>query len=198
MIKSICIFCGSSLGSASIYASESYKFTKEAVKKGHTIIYGGGNIGIMGVVAKAAIENNGKIIGIAPKFLKDKEVVRDDLTELIFVEDMFERKKKLIEISDGFAILPGGIGTINEFFEVLTAQQLETIIKPVGILNTDGYYNDLLNMLSHFVEKKFFRKEHLKNLIVEKDPIELIKSIENHIPQKIEKWISELKKKQYF
>jgi len=198
MIKSICIFCGSSLGSAPIYASESYKFTKEVVKKGHTIIYGGGNIGIMGVVAKAAIENNGKIIGVAPKFLKDKEVVRDDLTELILVEDMFERKKKLIEISDGFAVLPGGIGTINEFFEVLTAQQLETIIKPVGILNTDGYYNDLLNMLSHFVEKKFFRKEHLKNLIVEKDPIKLIKSIENHIPQKIEKWISELKKKQYF
>jgi len=197
-IETICIFCGSSKGNHRAYSDAAFDYTRLLVKQNIKIVYGAGNIGIMGIVAQAVQENNGYIIGVAPAFLNEKEVVRQDLDELYVVKDMFERKMKLIEISDAFVVLPGGIGTLDEFFEVFTALQLEVINKPIGILNTNGYYNHLIQMLRNMVETKFLRKEHLDNLIVEDSPNMLHERLMKHQTVRLEKWIAELRDKQHF
>jgi len=197
-IESICIFCGSSKGNHRAFSDAAFDYTRLLVKQNIRIVYGAGNIGIMGVIAQTVKDYKGYIIGIAPRFLHEKEVVRHDLDELHIVKDMFERKMKLIEISDAFVILPGGIGTLDEFFEVFTALQLEIINKPIGILNTNGYYNPLILMLKNMVETKFLRKEHLDNLIVEETPKMLHEKLMKHKTVRLEKWISELRDKQHF
>lgn len=198
MIKSIGIFCGSSKGKNPIYEEEAIKYSKLLVDNNITIVYGGGNIGIMGVIAKAVKEKNGKIIGVAPGFIFDKEVVNTELTELIVTRNMLDRKEILMQKSDAFVILPGGIGTLDEFFEVLTALQLETLMKPIAILNTNNYYTPLINLLQHMVDEKFFRKEHLESLIVESDIIKLHQEVMTYIPKKVEKWVEDLKINEQF
>lgn len=198
MIKSVGIFCGSSKGKNPIYEIEAIKYTKLLVENNIKIVYGGGNIGIMGVISKTALENNGVIIGVAPGFIFEKEVVNSNLTELIVTRDMLDRKEVLMQRSDAFVILPGGIGTLDEFFEVLTALQLETMIKPIAILNTNNYYNPLIELLKHMVEEKFFRKEHFESIIIENEVEELHKKIMTYTPQKVENWVDDLKIKEQF
>lgn len=198
LIKSICVFCGSSKGNNRIYSDVVTDYIKLIVKQGVKVVYGGGNIGIMGVVAQAVKDNNGYIIGVAPSFLEEKEVVHKQLDQLLIVKDMFERKQKLMELSDAFVVLPGGIGTLDEFFEVFTALQLEVINKPIAILNTNGYYNNLVLMLQNMVEAKFLHKEHFENLIIEDSPKILHEKLMKHQTVSLEKWISELRNKQHF
>lgn len=194
MIKSIGIFCGSSLGKDELYSTLTYNYVSIIVKNKIDIIYGGGCTGIMGIVAKAAIEGNGKIIGVVPKLLNKKGIIHQNLNKLIIVNSMLERKEYIINNVDAFVILPGGIGTLDEFFEVFTGLQLETINKPIGILNINGYYDSLINMLKTMVIEKFFRKEHLESLVIESDPEIFHKKLINNKINKVEGWIEELKK----
>lgn len=197
-INSVGIFCGSSKGNNSIYADAASEYVQLLVQDKIRIIYGAGSTGIMGVVAETALKHNGHITGIAPGFLHEKEVCHNNLSELFIVENMFERKEMLIQMSDAFAILPGGIGTLDEFFEVFTALQLETIHKPIGILNINGYFNLLIQMLKHMVEEKFLRAEHFSSLIIESDPKVFHKKLLMHKPEKVHRWVDELRQNNKF
>lgn len=198
MIKTIGIFCGSSKGLLSDYEIETQKITNLLISNNLTIVYGGGNTGLMGVVAETGLNLKGNIIGVAPGFIFEKEVVRNDLTDLIITRNMLDRKEIIMQKSDAFIVLPGGIGTLDEFFEVFTALQLETMMKPIAILNTNQYFTPLISMLKNMVEQKFLRKEHFDSLIIEEDPEILIKNILNSKPKKVHKWVEELKIKQQF
>ena len=144
MLKKLCIYCGSSAGENPVYAHIARKLGKILAYKEITLVYGAGNIGIMGILADTVLENNGKVIGIIPELLVEKEVVHAHLTELHVVKTMHERKALLSTISDAFMVLPGGFGTLDEMFEALTWNQLEIISKPVGLLNVNHYFDGLI------------------------------------------------------
>ncbi len=198
MITSVGIFCGSSKGNGHEYEVASAEYAKILAEQKIRIIYGGGRTGIMGILADSALKSSGYVIGVAPGFLHEKEVVHDKLNELHIVKDMFERKALLMKLSDAFAILPGGIGTLDEFFEMFTALQLETINKPLGILNINGYYDKLIDMLVHMVNEKFLRREHFESLVIESDPTLFHKKLIDHQPVKVESWVDELRKNNKF
>lgn len=198
MISSVGIFCGSSKGKNHEYEIASAEYVRILSGDKIRIIYGAGRTGIMGVVAETALKNSGYVVGVAPGFLHEKEVVHNGLNELHLVNDMFERKALLMKLSDAFAILPGGIGTLDEFFEMFTALQLETIDKPVGILNVKGYYDKLVDMIQHMVEEKFLRREHFESLVIESDPAIFHKKLMEHQPAKVESWVDELRKNNKF
>ena len=159
--KSIAVFCASSDGlDPSIY-DDAFSVGKTLAVEGIEVVYGGSKLGLMGQVAKGVLENGGKITGVIPDFLKTKEVVHTNLSELITTEDMHGRKMRMHELSDGFITLPGGFGTLEEFFEIITWGQLGLHRKPIGVLNSNGYYNDLLEMMNKMVQKGLLRKENL-------------------------------------
>lgn len=191
-VNNICVFCGSSSGDSEQYSLETKKLAVEFLKNNIHVFYGAGSVGLMGVLAEEILKGGGKITGIVPKFLDEKEVVRHDLTELILVNDMAERKTILMERSDAFIALPGGFGTLDELFEVLTAIQLGLMTKPVGLLNTNGYFNSLLNFLAHVVNERFLKSDHLKVLVVEEDPAKLLNALFKHNYKQPENWIEKL------
>jgi len=176
-MKNICVFCGSSTGNNGIYINKAKILAREFVLNEVTMVYGGGSIGIMGVLADEIIKQNGKIIGIIPRFLYDLEVGHDGINELIIVESMHERKQKMAEISDGFLALPGGFGTLEEMAEILTWVQLKLIQKPVGILNIDGFFNPLLMMFDQMVKTGFLKKSNRDILIEGKDPEQILQAL---------------------
>ncbi|WP_300021002.1 TIGR00730 family Rossman fold protein [uncultured Maribacter sp.] len=189
-MKSIVVFCGSSEGIVSDYGVKSYELGETFAKKGIQLVYGGAKIGIMGKVAEGVLNNKGKVIGVIPVFLKKKEVVHEGLTELIVTQNMHERKLKMHELSDGILMLPGGFGTLEEFFEMLTWSQLGLHQYPIGILNTNGFYDSLLQMMHDMVQNGFVKKEHLNTILVD-DTIEtLLDKMENYIPLPTPKWIN--------
>ncbi len=198
MIQSVGIFCGSSKGKSVAYEHAASEYARLLAEDRIRIIYGAGSTGIMGVIAESALQNSGYIIGVAPGFLNDKEVVHQGLSELHIVEDMFERKTLLMNLSDAFAILPGGIGTLDEFFEVFTALQLEILEKPIGILNVEGYFDKLIDMLEHMVDEQFFRREHFESLVIDNQVDRFHQKLISHSPQKVDSWVEELKKKNKF
>ena len=198
MIRSVGIFCGSSKGKSIAYEHSAAEYARLLAEDKIRIIYGAGSTGIMGVIAESALQNSGYIIGVAPGFLNDKEVVHQGLSELHIVEDMFERKTLLMNLSDAFAILPGGIGTLDEFFEVFTALQLEILQKPIGILNVEGYYDKLIDLLEHMVDEQFFRREHFESLVIDNQVDRFHQKLMSHTPQKVDSWVEELKKKNKF
>ena len=174
MIKSICVFCGSSPGKGTEYLVSAQRFAKELALRGISLVYGGGNIGIMGELAESALKYNVKVTGVIPGILVEREAALKDVDELIIVNSMHERKAKMSELSDAFVALPGGIGTLEELFEVWTWKQLGIHSKPVGVLNTNGYYDSLLAFLNDVYEKGFMKKEVLDMLAVETDSSKLI------------------------
>jgi uncharacterized protein (TIGR00730 family) len=198
MIQSVGIFCGSSKGRNPVFEQASSQYASLLAEDKIRVVYGAGSTGIMGVVANAVLNNSGYIIGVAPGFLHEKEVVHTGLNELHIVKDMFERKALLMKLSDAFAVLPGGIGTLDEFFEVFTALQLETIHKPIGILNINGYFDHLIHMIKKMVEEKFFREEHFHALVIENDPVVFHRKLIIHQPEKVKSWVDELKKNNSF
>jgi len=188
-MERICVFCGSSKGNYSIYEETANILAMEIVKNDLTMVYGGGSIGIMGVLSDKILSMNGKVIGVIPKFLYDLEVGHDDVTELIIVESMHERKQKMAEISDGFLALPGGFGTMEEMSEILTWIQLKLIQKPIGILNINGFFNHFLLMLDNMVTEGFLKQNNRDILLDSDNPLEIIKQLKSAPAFEDNKWI---------
>jgi uncharacterized protein (TIGR00730 family) len=169
-MKRITVFCGSSVGSEKEYQEQAFMLGKILAERNIGLVYGGANVGLMGAVANGTIENNGKVIGVLPHFLQNKEIAHEGLTELILVETMHERKTKMNDLTDGVIALPGGFGTLEEFFEMLTWAQLGLHKKPIAILNINGFYDELLALVNTMVEKGFL-KEVNKNMLLTSDNI---------------------------
>ena len=188
-LNAVAVFCGSSEGNDTTIISEAQSLGAALANKNITLVYGAAKIGIMGKIAQATLDNHGKVIGVIPEFLKLKEVVHLGLHELITTDNMHERKLKMHDISDGFITLPGGFGTLEELFEIITWAQLGLHQKPIGLLNINGFYNDLISMLETMVTKGFLKMENLELLIVG-DKIEgLLEKMENFKPQEVPKWL---------
>ncbi|WP_339666391.1 TIGR00730 family Rossman fold protein [Maribacter arcticus] len=188
-MKSIVVFCGSSEGANAVYASNAYELGETFAKKNIQLVYGGAKIGIMGKVAEGALTNGGKVIGVIPEFLTLKEVFHEGLTELIVTQNMQERKLKMHDLSDGIIMLPGGFGTLEEFFEMLTWSQLGLHQYPIGILNTNGFYDPLINMMQQMVTEGFVKNDHLNTILVDTNIENLLEKMEQYHPLPTPKWI---------
>ena len=193
MIKTLCVFCGSSMGRQQVYANSAQKLAEYLIEKKITLVYGGANVGLMGILADTMLAKNGKVIGVMPKSLVEREVAHEGLTEMHIVAGMQERKALMADLSDAFVALPGAYGTLDELFEVLTWNQLGLINKPIGLLNIDGFFNPLLQMLDHAVKEKFLRPEHRNMLLMDSDIDSLCLRLESYQPVRAEKWIERLK-----
>lgn len=176
-MKKLCVFCGSGTGLNKVYAYEAQMLGKLMAEEGIELIYGGGSIGLMGILADSVLEHGGKVTGVIPKFLKEKEVGHDGLSEMIVVETMHQRKMKMADLAEGFVALPGGIGTLEEMFEIYTWVQLNLIHHPVAVLNVNGYYDKLLEFLDNMVKEGLFNKTVRNTLIVEQFSKNLIYSM---------------------
>jgi uncharacterized protein (TIGR00730 family) len=198
-IKSICVFCGSSAGSREEYSAKARALGLLFVEKGITLVYGGSNVGIMHVIADTMMQAGGKVIGVMPHTLIEREVAHKAITEFHVVETMAERKAVMDKLSDAFIAMPGGIGTLDELFEAMSWNQLELITKPVALFNVLGYYDQLLAFLDHSVDQRFVKPEHRVNLIVESDENILLDKIMNYKAVKVDggKWIKELRENKF-
>jgi uncharacterized protein (TIGR00730 family) len=192
-IKTLCVFCGSGNGKKTEYAEKAVDLAQFLAGRKITLVYGGANVGLMRILADEMLMKGGKVIGIMPKTLVEREVAHNGLTEMIIVEDMQERKARMEKLSDGFIAMPGGYGTFDELFEVLSWNQLHIIEKPVGLLNSGNYFGPLVTMLDHSVEEMFLRPEHRQILHISDDPGELLEKMEHFTPAPAEKWIERLK-----
>ena len=188
-MKSLCVFCGSSTGGDPAYAEAARVLGATLAGRGVTLVFGGGQVGLMGVVADAALEAGGEVVGVIPKALVEREIEHKNLTELHVVGSMHARKALMSELSEGFIALPGGNGTLEEFFEVLTWAQLGEHEKPCGLLNTASFYDPLLAVFDHMTESGFVSDEHRKLVLVERDPEKLLRAFESHQPLTTVKWI---------
>lgn len=188
-MKSCVVFCGSSEGNDVDVIDQGYQLGSYLATNGIDLIYGAGKIGIMGKVAQGALENKGKVIGVIPEFLKLKEVVHLGLTELHVTKNMHERKLLMHDLSDAIITLPGGYGTLEELFEMVTWGQLGLHQKPIGILNTNGFYDDLLALLENMVRKGFLKMGNYEMLIVDNHIERLIEKMKNYKPVPVPKWI---------
>lgn len=187
-MKNICVFCGSSKGNDPVFVEKAKILARQFVRDQITMVYGGGSIGIMGVLADEIRRRNGYVIGVIPRFLYDLEVGHDGVNELIIVDSMHERKQKMAEISDGFLALPGGFGTLEEMAEILTWVQLKLIQKPVGILNIHGFFDPLLELFDHMVDTGFLKKTNRDILIVGKDPEIILQELKSAPAFTSNKW----------
>jgi len=176
--QNICIFTGSRTGARPVYIEAARATGRELVARGYGLVYGGGNVGLMNVVANTVLELRGHVIGVIPNSLVSREVAHQGLSELRVVQSMHERKALMAELSDGFIALPGGIGTMEEFFEVLSWAQLRIHNKPCGLLNAGGYFNDLIQFLDHAVDEDFLKPKHRSLLVIEKTPEKLLSRFE--------------------
>ena len=187
-MKRICVFCGSNAGARSEYAEAARALATVLAERKLGIVYGGGNVGLMGVLADAALARGGEVIGVIPQKLVDKEVAHRGVTELRIVETMHERKALMNDLSDAFLALPGGFGTLDEFFEVLTWAQLGFHGKPCALLNVAGYYDGMLAMLDHAVTERFLRPAHRELVIADTDPLRLLQRLSAFVPAPKGKW----------
>lgn len=193
-MKKICVFCGSSMGIRPEYRNAAVELGKLIALRGDELVYGGANVGLMKVLADTAMNHGGKVTGVMPHHLISKEVAHHGIDQLHKVHSMAERKELMIEISDVFLALPGGFGTLDELAEILTLSQLRIIDKPLGLLNTAGYFDALLQFLDHGVAEGFVRSEHRKNIFVADDAAILLEQLEDYAPVAIGKWIDDIKK----
>ena len=186
-MKSICVFCGSKPGKSGLYENAAVELGFAMAEKNIQLIYGGGGIGLMGIIADAIMKTGGTVVGVIPRFLSERELGHSNISELILVESMHLRKQKMAELADGFIALPGGFGTLEELCEILTWRQLQLVTKPIGILNVNGFYDHLEKQLSHMVQEGFLEEEHKRLLIIENDPQKLInKLLSFSMPEKQE------------
>lgn len=188
MMNSVCVFLGSNPGVQPGYADATMNLGVLLASRGITLVYGGAKNGLMGILAKAVVEAGGRAVGVLPGFLKAKELAYDGLTEFYEVDSMHDRKAKMAELSDGFIAMPGGLGTLEEFFEVATWGQLGLHAKPVGFLNILGYFDKLFEFLDHTVEQGFVKPPHRDNMIRSNDPEELLDLMERFKPTVLGKW----------
>lgn len=193
MIKTLCVFCGSSRGSHTGYAESARNLALLLFSRQISLVYGGANVGLMQVLADTLLEAGGKVTGVMPSSLVEREVAHHHLTKMHIVGDMQERKALMAELSDAFVALPGAYGTLDELFEVLTWNQLGIIHKPIGLLNLRGFFDPLLALLDHAVDERFLRPEHRAILQVAEDPAQLLDQLDAFRPVVAEKWIERLK-----
>ncbi len=190
-MKRICVFCGSSPGSGPEYLLAAKQLGYTLVHKGIGLVYGGARVGLMGKIAEAVMEREGEVIGVSPIELVEKEVAFTGLADLRVVDSMHERKALMANLADGFIALPGGLGTIEEFFEVATWAQLGMHSKPCGLLNVRQYFDRLMDFLDHTVGENFVELEHRSMILMDEDPERLLRKFETYQPPKMDKakWV---------
>ena len=188
-MKSICVFCGSSHGSEPAYTIAAQALAESIVKNDLELVYGGGNVGLMGVIADTVLQQGGRVTGVIPKALMEKEVGHEGLTNLHIVADMHERKAMMAELSEGFVALPGGWGTLEELFEVMTWLQLGFHTKPCAVLNVNGYFDALLAFLANASQQGFVKPLHHDMLIAGDEPDQLLQRMSGFKPPTTKKWI---------
>lgn len=189
-LKSIAVFCGSSEGNDQCIIDEAMSLGETLAQQKITLVYGAAQIGIMGIVAKAVLKEKGKVIGVVPHFLSSKEIIHTNLSELIQTDTMHDRKVIMYDKSDGFMIIPGGLGTMDEFFEIATWGQLGLHTKPIGILNTNGYYNALIEQCNTMVERGFLKQENLDAIVMDSEIDGLLNKMKNFKPLPAPKWLN--------
>jgi uncharacterized protein (TIGR00730 family) len=188
-MKRICVFCGSSQGSRPEYRAAAEEMGAELVRRNVGLVYGGGKVGLMGVIADAVLKAGGEAVGVIPEHIMSREIGHEGLTKLHVVHSMHERKALMADLSDAFIAMPGGFGTLEEFCEVLTWSQLGLHAKPCGILNVSGYYTPLLAMFDHAVEERFLKPENRALVLARESPSELLRALEEWRPVRVEKWL---------
>jgi len=189
-IRRLAVFCGSNPGARPEYVEGARAFGRLLCQRGIGVVYGGSSVGLMAAIAEAVLDELGDIIGVIPKMLVEREVAHRALSDLRIVGSMHERKALMAELSDGFVALPGGIGTLEEFFEIWTWAQLGVHDKPCGLLNIAGYFDPLLEFLDRAVEEKFVRDVHRSMVIVESDAAALLDRFESYEAPKVVKWVN--------
>ncbi|MCP8465235.1 TIGR00730 family Rossman fold protein [Pseudomonas sp. ZM23] len=188
-LRSICVFCGASPGASPIYQETAEALGRHLAERGIRLVYGGGAVGLMGMVADAALAAGGEVIGIIPQSLKEAEIGHKGLTRLEVVDGMHARKARMAELSDAFIALPGGLGTLEELFEVWTWGQLGYHGKPLGLLEVNGFFDPLLTFLDHLVQERFVRSQHREMLQRAATPAELIDALAGWKPLAAPKWV---------
>jgi uncharacterized protein (TIGR00730 family) len=173
----ICVFCGSAAGNNPLYANLAAEFGELLAERGHSLVYGGGNIGLMGIVADSVLENHGKVIGVIPSFLAEREVAHQGLTQLEIVGTMHERKMRMADLANAFVVLPGGWGTLDEMAEILTWKQLGLIHQNLFILNSNNFFDPLLNQMRFMVKEGFLRQENMDLVAIAHSPQQLFSMI---------------------
>jgi hypothetical protein len=188
-MRHLCVFCGSSPGAGPAYAEGARQLGRTLATAGVGLVYGGAQVGLMGVLADTVLAAGGQVVGVIPRALQELEIAHTGLTSLRVVGSMHERKAMMAELADGFVALPGGMGTLEELFEVLTWAQLGMHRKPCGLLDIDGYFTALLRFLDHMVEQGFLRAEHRAMLLVEDEPERLLARLDAYEAPAVVKWI---------
>jgi uncharacterized protein (TIGR00730 family) len=188
-MRSLCVFCGSSPGVRPAYAAAARQLGTLLAHRGTRLVYGGARVGLMGSLADAVLRAGGEVTGVIPEGVLAREVARTDLRDLRIVPTMHERKAVMAELADGFIAIPGGAGTLEEFFEVWTWAQLGIHRKPCGVLNVDGYFDGLLTFLDHAVTERFLRMEHRAMVLVDDDPDRLLERFDGYRGPEVAKWI---------
>ncbi|NKB34035.1 MAG: TIGR00730 family Rossman fold protein [Pseudomonadales bacterium] len=188
-MKRICVYCGSAVGASPVYVEAAERLAVELVERNIELVYGGAQVGVMGAIANAVLNAGGTVIGVLPVGLFRTEVPHAGLTELVEVNSLHERKAKMAELSDAFIALPGGLGTLEELFEILTWAQLGLHKNPVGLLNINGFYDKLLEYLNHAAAEKFIRPQHRDMLVVETSIAAMLEKFKSYKPPSGQKWV---------
>ncbi len=188
-LRRICVFCASSFGARPDYLEATQALADTLVDRGIAVVYGGAAVGLMSAIADAALARGGEVIGIVPRFLVDREIAHEGLSELHVVESMAERKALMASLSDGFVSLPGGLGTLEEMFEMVVHSQLHLHDKPSGLLNTAGYYDHLVAFLHHAAAERLLKPANLDLLLVDPDPGNLLDAMAAFVASPTDKWI---------
>jgi len=188
-MKRICVFCGSSSGSRPEYGAAAEELGAELVRRTIGLVYGGGKVGLMGVLADAVLKAGGEAVGVIPEHIMSREIGHKGLTKLHVVHSMHERKALMADLSDAFVAMPGGFGTLEEFCEVVTWTQLGLHAKPCGILNVRRYYSPLLAMFDHAVEERFLKPENRALVLARESPSELLRALDDWRPLPVKKWL---------
>ena len=189
-LKNICVYCGSSPGRGDAYLSQATALANALVERNIGLVYGGASIGVMGRVADEVLKRNGRVIGVIPQALATKEIAHEGLSELHITHSMHERKQLMAELADGFIALPGGIGTLEELFEIWTWAQLGLHQKPCGLLNSSGYYDGLIGFLDHMRHQGFVKPAHRELLMLESDPGALLDRFARYRAPVVEHWLT--------
>lgn len=190
-VKSICVYCGSADGLKKEYYNAAYYLGQLLANQNITLVYGAGKTGLMGAVANGVLDNNGKVIGVVPILLNEPQLIHANLTELVVLPDIHQRKARMSELADAFIALPGGFGTFDELFETLTWAQIGIHQKPIGLLNVNHYFEPLLSMVEHALNENFIYAEHKVLLLNDADPLLLLEKITRfQQPEGLKRWIS--------
>lgn len=187
--KRLCVYAGSSSGLREQYADTARDLGRAFAEHGIELIYGGGRVGLMGEIANTVLTHGGRVVGVIPRFLEQKEIAHTGLTELIVVDSMHERKKRMFDLSDGFIALPGGLGTLEELFEVLTWAQLGLHIKPCALLNAANYFDPLIAFLDQSVSQEFVKPQHRQMILVDDSVPGILKKMQTYQAPETEKWL---------